>query len=184
MSCRCWSCAAVSCCAACSETRSHLSPITRRGVGGGAAWRIGCRLKRTSAHVCCRSTDLLALPTCDPDKTFAVQISHEETMVSGPVSFVQCALLHTSSSGERRIRWAACAAGTHPGKRALCWCCALHPAGLRCITRRCFALRHTCFQTAAPLNRCLQSTLLESVCTRARRMHWLCVRLVSNTGCR
>jgi hypothetical protein len=74
------------------------------GGGGGAAWRIGCRLKRTSAHVCCCSTDLLALPTCDPDKTFAVQISHEETMVSGPVSFVQCALLHTSSSGERRIR--------------------------------------------------------------------------------
>jgi hypothetical protein len=51
------------------------------------------------------STDLLALPTCDPDKTFAVQISHEETMVQGPVAFVQCALLHTSSNGERRIRF-------------------------------------------------------------------------------
>lgn len=62
-------------------------------------------LKCTHACVCCCcSTDLLALPTCDPDKTFAVQISHEETMVSGPVAFVQCALLHTSSNGERRIR--------------------------------------------------------------------------------
>lgn len=50
------------------------------------------------------STDLLALPTCDPDKTFAVQISHEETMLQTPVAFVQCALLHTSSNGERRIR--------------------------------------------------------------------------------
>jgi len=62
------------------------------------------------AYAC--STDLLALPTCDPDKTFAVQISHEETMVNGPVAFVQCALLHTSSNGERRIR----SAGLHrPG---------------------------------------------------------------------
>jgi hypothetical protein len=54
----------------------------------------------------CCSTDLLALPTCDPDKSFAVQIGHEETMVNGPVAYVQCALLHTSSSGERRIRCA------------------------------------------------------------------------------
>ncbi len=51
-----------------------------------------------------RSTDLLALPTCDPDKAFAVQIGHEETLVNGPAAYVQCALLHTSSSGERRIR--------------------------------------------------------------------------------
>lgn len=64
----------------------------------------------TSHAVLCLSacsTDLLALPTCDPDKTFAVQIGHEETMVNGPVAYVQCALLHTSSNGERRIRWAA-----------------------------------------------------------------------------
>lgn len=65
-----------------------------------------CAVPDLYCHCCvwvC-STDLLALPTCDPDKTFAVQISHEETMVQGPVAFVQCALLHTSSNGERRIR--------------------------------------------------------------------------------
>lgn len=66
------------------------------------------------ACVAARSTDLLALPTCDPDKAFAVQIGHEETMVNGPVAFVQCALLHTSSNGERRIRcarwWQRCGA--------------------------------------------------------------------------
>jgi hypothetical protein len=28
-------------------------------------------------------------------------------MVNGPVAYVQCALLHTSSSGERRIRCAS-----------------------------------------------------------------------------
>ena len=52
----------------------------------------------------CRSSDLLALPICDPDKSFAVQIAHEENLVSGPVAYVQCALLYTSSNGERRIR--------------------------------------------------------------------------------
>jgi hypothetical protein len=65
-----------------------------------------------------RSTDLLALPTCDPDKTFAVQIGHEETMVSGSVAYVQCALLHTSSNGERRIRCGLCCAALHAGRMA------------------------------------------------------------------
>jgi protein transport protein SEC24 len=47
---------------------------------------------------------VLALLTCDPDKTFAVQIAHEETMATGAVGYVQCALLCTNSNGERRIR--------------------------------------------------------------------------------
>jgi hypothetical protein len=51
-----------------------------------------------------RSTDLLALPNCDPDKAFAVQIAHEENMLTTPVAYVQCALLYTNSNGERRIR--------------------------------------------------------------------------------
>lgn len=40
----------------------------------------------------------------DPDKAFAVQISHDETVVQGPVAYVQCALLYTTSHGERAIR--------------------------------------------------------------------------------
>ena len=40
----------------------------------------------------------------DPDKAFAVQIAHEESVVAGPVAYMQCALLYTSSNGERRIR--------------------------------------------------------------------------------
>eukprot|EP00877_Chromochloris_zofingiensis_P002473 jgi/Chrzof1/12226/Cz06g26070.t1 len=64
----------------------------------------GLHISNFHGHFFNRSTDLLALPTCDPDKTFAVQIAHEETMVSGPVGYVQCALLYTSSNGERRIR--------------------------------------------------------------------------------
>ena len=42
----------------------------------------------------------------DPDKAFAVQITHEEGVVTGPVAYMQCALLYTSSNGERRIRCA------------------------------------------------------------------------------
>ena len=42
----------------------------------------------------------------DPDKAFAVQIAHEESVVAGPVAYMQCALLYTSSNGERRIRCA------------------------------------------------------------------------------
>lgn len=35
-----------------------------------------------------------------------MSISHDETVVQGPVAYMQCALLYTSSSGERRIRCA------------------------------------------------------------------------------
>jgi len=64
----------------------------------------GLRISSFHGHFFNRSTDLLALPTCDPDKAFAVQIAHEENMVQGPVAYVQCALLYTNSQGERRIR--------------------------------------------------------------------------------
>lgn len=40
----------------------------------------------------------------DPDKAFAVQIAHDENVVTSNVSYVQCAVLYTSSNGERRIR--------------------------------------------------------------------------------
>jgi hypothetical protein len=33
------------------------------------------------------------------------QIAHEENMVQSSIAYVQCALLYTSSDGERRIRW-------------------------------------------------------------------------------
>ena len=40
----------------------------------------------------------------DPDKAFAVQIAHEESVVASSVAYIQCALLYTSSNAERRIR--------------------------------------------------------------------------------
>ena len=40
----------------------------------------------------------------DPDKAFAVQMTLEESVLQEPVAYIQCALLYTSSNGERRIR--------------------------------------------------------------------------------
>lgn len=40
----------------------------------------------------------------DPDKAFAVQMAHEESVLNAPQAYMQCALLYTSSQGERRIR--------------------------------------------------------------------------------
>jgi protein transport protein SEC24 len=89
-----------------------LAADVERNLSRPTAWeavmRIRCsrglRIASFHGHFFNRSTDLLALPTCDPDKSFAVQIAHEETMVGGPVGYVQCALLYTNSNGERRIR--------------------------------------------------------------------------------
>ena len=100
--------------------------ITCQSIDGNVSIHtFGCpwQYSHVATHrclLCGCSTDLLALPTCDPDKSFAVQISHEETMVQGPVAFVQCALLHTSSNGERRIRWAQQGAQTGHGTCDFC----------------------------------------------------------------
>ena len=40
----------------------------------------------------------------DPDKAFAVQIKHEESVLTGNIAYMQCAVLFSSSNGERRIR--------------------------------------------------------------------------------
>jgi protein transport protein SEC24 len=64
----------------------------------------GLKISSFHGHFFIRSTDLLALPTVDEDKSFAIQISHEEQLVTQQTVYFQCALLYTSSSGERRIR--------------------------------------------------------------------------------
>jgi len=64
----------------------------------------GFRVSAFHGHFFVRSTDLLALPAADPDKAYAIQLSHEETVAQPGVTYLQCALLHTTSRGERRIR--------------------------------------------------------------------------------
>jgi len=87
-----------------AELQHNLSRLT----GWEAVMRIRCskglKISSFHGHFFIRSTDLLAMPTVDPDKCFAVQISHEEAIVTGSVAYIQCALLYTASCGERRIR--------------------------------------------------------------------------------
>ncbi|KAI6651495.1 Protein transport protein Sec24B [Oopsacas minuta] len=86
--------------------------FTRR-IGFEAVMRIRCSpgLALHTFHGNCfvRSTDLLALPNVNPDHSFAIQLSYEETLDEVEVAFVQSALLYTSVRGERRIRVATIA---------------------------------------------------------------------------
>ncbi|MEW5302407.1 MAG: hypothetical protein WDW36_005198 [Sanguina aurantia] len=90
------------------KLRSEIVHNLTRPTAWEAVMRIRCskglRISSFHGHFFNRSSDLLALPTCDPDKAFAVQMAHEESIVSSPVAYVQCALLYTNSNGERRIR--------------------------------------------------------------------------------
>jgi len=64
----------------------------------------GLRISAFHGHFFIRGTDLLALPNIDEDKTFAVEIAHEENALTATTCCMQAALLYTTSSGERRIR--------------------------------------------------------------------------------
>ncbi|KXZ41961.1 hypothetical protein GPECTOR_234g547 [Gonium pectorale] len=86
---------------------SELCHNLTRPTAWEAVMRVRCskglRISAFHGHFFNRSTDLLALPTCDPDKAFAMEIAHEEGVVQPGVAYVQCALLYTNSNGERRI---------------------------------------------------------------------------------
>ena len=51
-----------------------------------------------------RSSYLLAQLAVDCDKTFTMQLTLEDTLLTTQTVYFQVALLYTSSSGERRIR--------------------------------------------------------------------------------
>ncbi|KAK9794070.1 hypothetical protein WJX73_006515 [Symbiochloris irregularis] len=87
---------------------AELAHNLGRTTGWEAVMRIrtsrGLRVSVFHGHFFVRSSDLLALPQVDPDKAFAIQIAHEEAVLATQTAYVQCALLYTSSNGERRIR--------------------------------------------------------------------------------
>lgn len=64
----------------------------------------GLRISNFYGHFIISGSDLLKLPNVDEDKTFAVEIAHEESSLSATSACVQAALLYTTTSGERRIR--------------------------------------------------------------------------------
>uniref|UniRef100_M4BN79 Gelsolin-like domain-containing protein n=1 Tax=Hyaloperonospora arabidopsidis (strain Emoy2) TaxID=559515 RepID=M4BN79_HYAAE len=64
----------------------------------------GMRLANFYGNFFLRGPDLLALPTCNADSTFAVEITHSDALLTSSTISVQAGLLYTNSGGERRIR--------------------------------------------------------------------------------
>ncbi|KAI3787668.1 hypothetical protein L1987_42297 [Smallanthus sonchifolius] len=90
------------------KLKHELARDLTRETAWEAVMRIRCGkgVRFTSYHgnFMLRSTDLLALPAVDCDKAYAMQFALEETLLTTQIVYFQVALLHTSSSGERRIR--------------------------------------------------------------------------------
>ena len=85
----------------------ELGHLLSRPLGLEAVLRVrasnGIKMTAFHGNFFLRSTDLLSLPNVNPDNSYAIELSIVETLVN-PVVCFQTALLHTSSSGERRIR--------------------------------------------------------------------------------
>ncbi|KAF9094767.1 COPII subunit [Mortierella sp. AD031] len=63
----------------------------------------GLRMSAFYGNFFVRSTDLLSLPNVPRDQSYSIEVSFEDNL-SIPIVCFQTALLHTSASGERRIR--------------------------------------------------------------------------------
>eukprot|EP00735_Rhodelphis_limneticus_P008820 TRINITY_DN2302_c0_g1::TRINITY_DN2302_c0_g1_i1::g.20823::m.20823 TRINITY_DN2302_c0_g1::TRINITY_DN2302_c0_g1_i1::g.20823 ORF type:complete len:1061 (-),score=273.42,sp/Q9SFU0/SC24A_ARATH/43.63/0.0,Sec23_trunk/PF04811.10/2.3e-73,Sec23_helical/PF04815.10/4.5e-25,Sec23_BS/PF08033.7/7.1e-22,zf-Sec23_Sec24/PF04810.10/1.1e-19,Gelsolin/PF00626.17/8.5e-07,Sen15/PF09631.5/0.00044 TRINITY_DN2302_c0_g1_i1:511-3654(-) len=91
-----------------TKLNNELTKVLTATTGWEAVMRVRCsrglRVSMYHGNFFVRAADLLALPNVSQDHTFAVQIAHEETVLSGNTACIQSALLYTTSSGERRIR--------------------------------------------------------------------------------
>ena len=50
------------------------------------------------------NTTDVELASLDSDKAVTVEVKHDDKLTEGDGAFAQCALLYTSSSGQRRLR--------------------------------------------------------------------------------
>ena len=79
-----------------------------RPTGFEAVMRVratrGMRISNFYGNHFIRGQDLLALPNCTSDSTFALDLTYDEPNLTATAITVQAALLYTNSSGERRIR--------------------------------------------------------------------------------
>lgn len=86
----------------------QLRHYLTRKVGFESVMRIRCtkglQLHTFHGNFFVRSTDLLSLPTVNPDTGYAMQVSIEENLTEYNAAVFQAAVLYTSSQGERRIR--------------------------------------------------------------------------------
>ncbi|KAG6622779.1 protein transporter Sec24 [Phytophthora cinnamomi] len=88
--------------------RRELAHCLVRETSWEAVMRVRCtkgmRLANFYGNFFLRGPDLLALPTCNADSTFAIEITHSDALLTSSTISVQAGLLYTNSGGERRIR--------------------------------------------------------------------------------
>jgi protein transport protein SEC24 len=63
----------------------------------------GLRMKAFHGNFFIRSTDLLSLPAVPVDQSYSIEVELEDNIAT-PMAYMQCAVLHTTCYGERRIR--------------------------------------------------------------------------------
>jgi protein transport protein SEC24 len=132
-----------------TKLQAELGHNLTRLTGWEAVMRIRCskglKISSFHGHFFIRSSDLLALPTIDPDKCFAVQISHEEAVVTGSVGYVQVRRQPVRETFYLRVRGdllsaevcltvrlcAPVCTPVHQLKRGEAYSCA-HPGGAHC----------------------------------------------------
>lgn len=96
------------------KLKTELVHVLTRYMGWEAVMRIrvsrGWKITKFYGHLFIKGADLLVVPNCHADQTFAISLEMEENVTPDPILCVQSALLYTNSDGERRIRvhtWAA-----------------------------------------------------------------------------
>jgi len=96
------------------KLKNELMHVLTRYMGWEAVMRVrvsrGWKITKFYGHLFIRGVDLLVVPNCHADQTFAISVDMEENVTPDPVLCVQSALLYTNCDGERRIRvhtWAA-----------------------------------------------------------------------------
>jgi len=90
------------------KLKHELQHVLTRYMGWEAVMRVrvsrGWKITKFYGHLFIRGHDLLVIPNCHSDQTFAVAFDMEENVTPDPVLYVQSALLYTNCEGERRIR--------------------------------------------------------------------------------
>eukprot|EP00919_Chromeraceae_sp_WS-2016_P049254 GHVR01116576.1.p1 GENE.GHVR01116576.1~~GHVR01116576.1.p1 ORF type:complete len:489 (+),score=112.00 GHVR01116576.1:103-1467(+) len=86
------------------ETRHLLKRVTAWESVMRVRVSRGWVIKDVFGHFHMRGSDLLVVPTWNCDKAFSVSLEMHESLLEGSSLCLQCALLYTSSEGERIIR--------------------------------------------------------------------------------
>jgi protein transport protein SEC24 len=90
------------------KLHSELVACCTRPMGWEAVMRVrvskGWKISKFYGHLYVRGADLLVVPNCHSDQTYAITIEPVENEQPDPTVCVQFALLYTNSEAERRIR--------------------------------------------------------------------------------